>query len=81
MAYIFNTTSETAFHPSEENDKHEAYLMCDNLKMQMKELIKKGVRCSEVQEAGWGSITLITLPGGGRLGLYQPKHPTALNLK
>jgi hypothetical protein len=36
------------------------------------------VRCSEVQEARWGSITKIRLPGGGNVGLYQPKHPSPL---
>ena len=34
----------------------------------------KGVHCSEVQETNWGSVTKIRLPGGGKLGLYQPKH-------
>jgi hypothetical protein len=38
----------------------------------------KGVRCSEVQEARWGSISKILLPGGGEVGLYQPKHPSVL---
>ncbi|HET9284349.1 MAG TPA: hypothetical protein VFR24_20545 [Candidatus Angelobacter sp.] len=46
----------------------------------MKELDSKGVQCSAVMEARWGSITSIQLPGGGELGLYQPKHPTALKL-
>jgi hypothetical protein len=31
-----------------------------------------------VQEARWGSITKIPLPGGGEVGLYQPKHPIAV---
>jgi hypothetical protein len=44
-------------------------------------LAKKNVRCSTVQEARWGSITKIRLPGGGEVGLYQPKHPTALDLR
>lgn len=76
--------AEAAFHPidasAEEEDQHELYLMCDDLKAEMAALAAKGVACSEVQEARWGSITRITLPSGGRLGLYQPKHPTALNL-
>ena len=42
-------------------------------------LAGKGVACSAVQEARWGSITKIRLPGGGEVGLYQPKHPTALD--
>jgi catechol 2,3-dioxygenase-like lactoylglutathione lyase family enzyme len=72
--------AETAFHPSEENDRHELYLMCEDLKAEMAELRKKGVACSEIQEQRWGSITKMTLPGGGQIGLYQPKHPTALSL-
>jgi hypothetical protein len=46
----------------------------------MTSLAKKGVKCSEVEEARWGSITKMRLPGGGEVGLYQPKHPTALGL-
>ena len=54
--------------------------MCDDLKATMKEFAEKGVHCGAVTEARWGSITSIQLPGGGELGLYQPKHPTALGL-
>ena len=69
--------AEAAFHPADENGRHELYLMCDDLKAEMAALKKTGVACSEVQEARWGSITKIPLPGGGEVGLYQPKHPTA----
>jgi catechol 2,3-dioxygenase-like lactoylglutathione lyase family enzyme len=74
--------AELAAHPTEANEKphHELYLMCDDLLATMKELSEKGVQCGAVTEARWGSITSIHLPGGGELGLYQPKHPTALNL-
>jgi catechol 2,3-dioxygenase-like lactoylglutathione lyase family enzyme len=68
--------AEAAFHPSEE-DVHELYLMCDDLKTEMAALAKRGVHCSKVEEARWGSITSVRLPGGGSIGLYQPKHPTA----
>ena len=71
---------EAAFHPSDENGPHELYFMCDSLKAEMAALTKKGVKCSEVHEERWGSITRIRLPGGGEIGLYQPKHPTALAL-
>ena len=70
--------AEAAFHPDEHNDRHELYLMCDELNAEISALNQKGVACSDVQEARWGSITSIQLPGGGKLGLYQPKHPTAL---
>jgi len=69
--------AEAAVHPDEGNDRHELYFMCDDLKAEISTLGKKGVQCSEVQEARWGSITHIRLPGGGEVGLYQPKHPTA----
>jgi catechol 2,3-dioxygenase-like lactoylglutathione lyase family enzyme len=65
---------EAAFHPGA-NGRHELYLMCDDLKSEMAALRAKGVQCAEVEEARWGSITKIRLPGGGEVGLYQPKHP------
>jgi hypothetical protein len=49
--------------------------MCDNLQAEMAALRAKGVECGEVTEARWGSITKIRLPGGGAIGLYEPKHP------
>ena len=73
--------AEAAIHPADDTGRHELYLMCDDLKAEMASLKKKGVACSEVQEARWGSISKIPLPGGGEVGLYQPKHPTALGLR
>ena len=70
--------AEVAIHPAEGNDRHELFLMCNDLKAEISALGSKGFHCSEVQEARWGSITRIQLPGGGELGLYQPKHPSAL---
>ena len=71
---------EVAFHPSGENGPHELYFMCADLNAERASLAKKGVKCSDVQEARWGSITKMRLPGGGEVGLYQPKHPTALGV-
>ncbi len=70
--------AETAFHPSEKNNLHELYLMCDDLKAEMGSLKQKKVSFTPVHEERWGSITKMNLPGGGQIGLYQPKHPTAL---
>jgi len=70
--------AEAAFHPADENGAHQLYFMCDDLKAEMAALKAKGVKCSEVAEERWGLITTMRLPGGGALGLYQPKHPTAL---
>jgi catechol 2,3-dioxygenase-like lactoylglutathione lyase family enzyme len=72
--------AEAAFHPSDDDSAHELYFMCDDLKAEMASLAKKGVKFSKVEEARWGSITKMRLPGGGEVGLYQPKHPTALGL-
>jgi catechol 2,3-dioxygenase-like lactoylglutathione lyase family enzyme len=72
--------AEAALHPSDKNGPHELYFLCDNVKAEIGSLAKKGVRCSEVQEERWGSITKMRLPSGGEVGLYQPKHPTALGL-
>jgi hypothetical protein len=54
--------------------------MCNDLNAEIQALTEKGVVCSEVQEVRWGSITKVRLPSGGDVGLYQPKHPTALGL-
>ncbi len=67
--------SEVAVHPSDENDMHEFYLMTDDLDMEMAALKKAGVACEPASQQGWGRFTRIRLPGGGTLGLYQPRHP------
>jgi catechol 2,3-dioxygenase-like lactoylglutathione lyase family enzyme len=72
--------AEVAVHPAQDNGRHELYFMCDDLKAEIAALQAKGVACSDVHEERWGSITRIMLPGGGEVGLYQPKHPTALAL-
>ena len=70
--------AELAVHPPDVNVGHELYLMSDDLAADMAALETKHVRCSEVEEARWGSLTRIQLPGGGEIGLYQPKHPSPL---
>jgi hypothetical protein len=73
--------SEVAVHPAEENGKHELYLMCDDVQAEIATLANKGVECSSIHNERWGSITHIRLPGGGEVGLYQPKHPLAHTAK
>jgi catechol 2,3-dioxygenase-like lactoylglutathione lyase family enzyme len=69
--------AEVAVHPADENTSRELYLLCDDLRATMEALKRRNVRCSKPVERDWGTITSITLPGGGELGLYQPKHPLA----
>lgn len=73
--------SEIAFHPDAANGRHELYLMCDDLAATMRELEGKSVRCGAVSDESWGRLTSLRLPGGGELGLYEPRHPTALGLR
>lgn len=69
--------AEVAIHPAEENGSHELYLMCDDLKATLRTLKQRKVKCSSPAERAWGTIAKVSLPGGGKLGLYQPKHPLA----
>jgi hypothetical protein len=66
--------SEVAVHPSEENDVHEFYLMCDDIHAFVAAMAKERVVCGEVMNRGWGLLTEVFLPGGGKLGVYQPRH-------
>jgi len=66
--------AELAVHPSAENDMHELYLMTDNLDLEIRALHKAGVVCDDVSQQSWGRSTRIQLPGGGTLGLYEPRH-------
>jgi catechol 2,3-dioxygenase-like lactoylglutathione lyase family enzyme len=70
--------SEVAFHPTDESPTNEIYFLCDDLAIEMQQMEEKGVVFTPVDEQRWGTITRLTLPGGTTIGLYQPKHPTAL---
>ena len=66
--------AEVAIHPGQRNDVHELYLICEDVKAFIAELERRGIACAPVETQGWGLLTHITLPGGGRLGVYQPRH-------
>jgi len=66
--------AEVAVHPSGENGVHEFYLMCEDVKAFVKEMNRHNIHCGELHNQGWGILTQITLPGGGKLGVYQPRH-------
>ncbi len=66
--------AELGVHGGERNDVHELYLICDDLDAEIARLEGKGVACGEPMPASWGRVTSIPLPGGGKLGLYQPSH-------
>ncbi|OLF10833.1 VOC family protein [Actinophytocola xanthii] len=68
--------AELGVHPTEAADAgHELYLMCDDIHATVKELEGKGVEfVRPVEDAGWGLLTAIRVPGGGQLGIYEPRH-------
>jgi hypothetical protein len=66
--------SEVALHPSDKNDIHEFYLMCKNVERFVSTMTKHGITCSPIRNQGWGLLTELTLPGGGHIGVYQPRH-------
>jgi hypothetical protein len=75
--------SEVAFHPHDKNDEHEFYLICDDVEALIGTLKKGGLRCGPIKDEGWGLLTEVTLPGGGSIGIYEPRHarPTATSGK
>src|SRR5215472_2924959 len=70
--------AELAVHPANESGTTELYLMCEDLPAAMQALAAEGVECSAVEEPRWGSVTRVRLPGGGEVGLYQPRHPSPI---
>jgi hypothetical protein len=70
--------AELAVHPSGGEDRVELYLMCDDVRATLAELVARGAGAAgDVVERSWGWVSSITLPGGSSLGIYQPKHPVA----
>jgi catechol 2,3-dioxygenase-like lactoylglutathione lyase family enzyme len=73
--------AELAVHPADVSTGHELYFMCDDLDATVGELSAKGVEFSQgVSEERWGRLTRVRLPGGGEVGLYEPRHPLAIDL-
>jgi hypothetical protein len=83
--------AEIAVHPASEDSGAPTvedggvwtafYLMCEDLPATMKRLQAKKVKFGAVNERPWGTVTSFRLPSGGDIGLYQPKHPTAVKLR
>jgi len=72
--------AELAMHP-DESSHHELYLMCDDVHATVAELKRSGVElATPIADQRWGLLTRLKLPSGDEIGLYQPKHPTAIGL-
>jgi len=71
--------AELATHPTDAEPHHELYLMCDDIHATVEELKAQGVEIDEpFTEQRRGLTTSLKLPGGGQLGLYEPRHPSPL---
>jgi hypothetical protein len=73
--------SELGVHPTEGKGYTEMHLMCDDIEATVAKLKSKGVEfLGPVSQQPWGLAVQFRIPGGGEMGLYQPRHPTALHL-
>jgi catechol 2,3-dioxygenase-like lactoylglutathione lyase family enzyme len=73
--------AELAVHRSDGSTGHELYFMCDDVEATMRDLHAKGVEFTQdISEERWGRLTRFRLPGGGEVGMYEPRHPRAIDL-
>lgn len=70
--------TELAIHPADADEYHELFLMCDDIEATIADLRTKGVEVGAIHERPWGRSTQISLPSGDELGIYEPRHPTAI---
>ena len=75
--------SELAVHPAATNGQHEIYLLCDDIKAFVMQMTRQKIVCGEIQNQGWGQLVQLTLPSGGKIGVYQPRHarPEPMKIK
>jgi hypothetical protein len=66
--------AEVAVHPADSGGRHELYLLCDDVAAFVAEMQARNVPCGPVTDQRWGLLTEIALPGGGKLGVYEPRH-------
>jgi hypothetical protein len=70
--------AELGVHPAEGETHSELYLLCDDITATIAELRRRGVECSEPSDQGWGVLSMITMPSEAKLGVYEPRHPLAI---
>jgi predicted enzyme related to lactoylglutathione lyase len=76
--------AEVGVHPLNpgEQPRHELFLMCDDVRATMRELAAKGAAfAGEVTDAGFGLLVELVLPSGGRIGMYEPRHAVAADIR
>lgn len=73
--------AEVAVHPAEQSGRHELYLLCDDVAAFVAEMASRNIVCAPVSDQRWGLLTEVALPGGGKLGVYEPRHARAPQLE
>ena len=66
--------AEVAVHPAASGDRHELYLITGDVQQFVASVRARGVPCDDPQTLPWGILTSVTLPGGGKVGVYEPRH-------
>ena len=73
--------AEVAVHPADTSGAVELYLVCDDIEETVADLEQRGIAVDgPVSDQRWGRLTYLRLPGGGRVGIYEARHPTAFDL-
>ena len=76
--------AELGVHPAEgptyqSGVRHQVTFMCDDIHATIADLRQKGVAVEgEPKDEGYGITVMLALPGGCRVMLYEPRHPTAI---
>lgn len=73
--------AELAVHPAAGDSRQQLYLMCDDIEATLSELRAKGAEVATgISDQGWGLMAAIRLPDGSELPVYEPRHPSPLDL-
>ncbi len=68
--------AELGVHPGEK-PSHNLSFYCQDVEATVTELKQRGVEFEgEITDAGYGLVIAFTLPGVGKVDLYQPKYVT-----
>ena len=73
--------AEVAVHPTEGDERHEFYFMCSDVEAFIESMAQREIECADVRDLGWGRLTRLPLPGGGAIGVYEPRHARPANPK
>jgi len=74
LVFGFGPSEASVHEATIESPAHQLYLLCDDVEAFIADMKEHGISCGAVQDAGWGLITEVTLPSGGPLHVYQPRH-------